>query len=643
MNTMFQSKFTRFVLSLSIALMVLLGFSLYANFTIERPIKIVDLNTLSQEAVLAWAQENELKIEITEAYDETIPVGTVLSQSINVGERVFAGSTLSVTLSKGPSPDVVVDLVDFTGKDIGDVQTFIDANKLMNASILFEKSDKISSAYFIRQSIASGQIKRSDKIDFVISTGTKDTLTTVIVPDFTTYTKQQISSWGSSSNIKINFIEEFNNTIEAGQVFEQSLAANQSVYDGSSITIKLSLGTGVMLETLVGKSKTTIDDFINTNGLKVNYTYSYSSAQNKDFGMAMTPSAATRVGNGSTVNVTLSLGKISVSDFTNRTLKELEAWVADVNKKGANLKISSSTVYSDTVTSGNLIKQTPSSGDINPGTSITASVSKGGGITVKDFNTRTDTQEGLSIILAEKYSTSSTGTVISQSISAGTVVDKGTSITLTVSIGQVSISNYTGSSLSSLQGWINDVNGKGANLSLSSSESYSGSVSRGNIISQSPSSGSVNPGTSITASVSKGAGVTVNNFVGSSSTSQTGLSVSTSSTYSASIASGVVISQSIASGSVVDSGTSISLVVSAGVDPATTPVNLPPLAPMVSTSTTGYTYTVNYLSSYLNGLGFTNYQFVSGNYSISPGQVNSQSPAPGSYARNYNIVIEVQQ
>lgn len=642
MKSIFSSKITLFFISLSLSLAILLGFSLQANLSIERPIKIIDLSTMTQEQVLSWATENELLIETIEAYDEVALVGSIMSQDINVGERLFAGSTLTITVSKGPDPDVLVSLVDFSGKDIGDVQTFIDSNKLMNAKIEFQKNTKIASAFFISQTIKEGQIKRSDAISFYISTGDKDTLTTVIVPDFSTYTKQQISSWGSSSNIKINFIEEFNSSVEAGKVYEQSLAANQEIYDGSSITIKLSKGTGVVLENLVGKSKSEIDAFIKNNGLSVTYTSVYSSTQSKDFATSMSPSAATRVANNSSVAVTLSLGKISVSDFTGKSLKELEAWIAEVNKQGANLKVSSSSIYSDSVTAGNLIKQTPATGEINPGSTITASVSKGLGVTVKDFNSRTDTQDGLSISIQERYSTSASGTVISQSISAGTLVDRGTGITLTVSIGSIGVSSYIGNSLSALQGWINDVNGKGANLSLSTSESYN-SATKGSVVSQSPASGTVSPGSTISATISKGAGVTVNNFVGGTSTSQSGLNVSTSSAYSSSVASGVVMSQSISSGSVVDSGSTISLVVSAGVDPATVPIYLPPLAPMVSTSTTGYSNTVSYLSSYLSGLGFTNFGFTSGNYSISTGQVNSQSPGPGSYSRDTRIEIQVQQ
>lgn len=643
MKNLFSSKINVFLISLSLSLMILLGFSLINVISIERPIKVIDFSTMTQEEALAWARENQLTLDVVTAYDEELAVGTILSQTSPVGERLFAGSSLTVTVSSGPDPDKLITLVDFTGKDIGEVQTFIDLNKLTQASIAFEKSKTISSAYFIKQSVTKDSIKRSEPIVFTISSGEQSELTSVIVPDFSTYTKQQISSWAETSNVKVNFIEDFSTSAAAGSVYEQSLAANSSVYNGSSLTVKISLGAGVVLENLVGKTKTEIDAFINSKGLKVAYTSAYSSTITKDQASSMSPSATTRVADGSTVNVTLSLGKISVQNFTGKTQKELDAWIASVNKQGANLKSTSTSEYSDSVSFGNLISQTPSTGDINPGSTISVKVSKGGGITVKSFTSRNDTQTGLTVNVTEKYSTSASGTVLSQSIAAGTVVDSGSTITLTVSIGTISVSNKTGSSLSDLQAWVNSVNEKGASLSISSSESYSSSVARGNIISQSPSSGSVNPGSTITASVSKGAGIMVINFVGGSTLTQSGLTVNKTEQYSSSVSSGVVISQSISSGTIVDSGTSMSIVVSKGVDPSTVPASLNPLAPMVATSTTGYDYTVNYLTQYLTSAGFTNFSFVKGNYGISPGQVNSQSPSAGTYAKNTAITIEVQQ
>lgn len=636
MKRFYHYKTTLLFISLAMSLSILFGFSMVRNISIETPIRIVDFTSMTGDQLLSWSTENDIKIITEEVYDDLVETGNVISQNVIVGERLFAGSTIKVTVSKGPDPEVLVNLIDFKGKDIGEIQQFIETNRLLAASIEFEKSTDVNSAYFIRIDTSSTQVKRGQAIKFFISTGSKDELTTVTIPDFAEYTRVQISTWAQTNNIKTNFVDEFNNDIVQGKVISQSQLANTQVYDGSSITVKLSLGAGVVLENLVGKTKSTIDKFINDNGLKVSYSYTYSSSQNKDNGISMSPTAATKVGNGSTVNVTLSLGKISVSDFKGKSLTSLQAWVSEVNKQGANLKVTSSQEYSESTTSGLIITQTPSSGDINPGTSIKASVSKGSGVVVDNYvgKSGTTVQTGLVLSRAEAYSNSSSGSIIAQSVAANSTVDNGTTIKLTYSIGQPNVSSFAGQSLSSLQNQINSLNAKGANLSLSKSgDEYSDGVAKGNIISNS--NGNVSIGTNITYVLSKGASVTIKNFVGGTSLSQTGLNVSTSQVYSDTVANGVVISQSTASGTVVDSGTSISLVVSKGAEPR---ITIPDLAGVLGSQSSSVSQTQQIIGDYLRGIGATNISFVTNNYNIGTGLINDQSPGGGASIKPTDLV-----
>ena len=560
----YKSKVNLLLISLVLSLSVLFGFSMQRNLSIETPIRIIDFRSMESDALLAWGQENDIQIKTTEEYSEDVQAGMVISQSSIVGERLYAGSTINVVLSKGPDPEVVVNLIDFTGKDIGEIQLFIEENKLMAAEILFEKSDAIQSAYYIKKNVDAESIQRKTPIKFYISTGSRDELTTVSVPDFTEYTRQQISTWSSTNNIKANFVEEFHDTIAAGKVISQSQAANTQVYDGSSITFKMSLGVGVVLENFVGKTKGAIDKFISDNGLKVNYSFSYNATQNKDVGVSMSPNASVRVPNGSTVNVTLSLGKISVSDFTGKTLSQLNAWVSEQNKLGANLKVTSTQDYSATTASGQLISQSPSSGDINPGTTIKASVSKGEGVVVKNFVGGTSTsQEGLKVSTSQTYHASvPSGQVISQSISSGTKVDTNTSISLVISKGKVQVGSY--SSLSALESWKNSVNSEGGNISISTTEEWN-PAAKGSLISHSSAGASVNPGTTITAVISRGPSVIVPTYTAGmnhESLSENFVEVESNA------AKGTVVEQSIPAGREVAVGTSITISVSKGPKPA---------------------------------------------------------------------------
>lgn len=637
MKRFYHYKITLLFISLAMSLSILFGFSMVRNINIETPIRIEDFTSMTQDQLLTWSQENDIKIETIEEYNDDIEVGKVISQNVIVGERLFAGSTIKVTVSKGPDPEVMVSLIDFKGKDIGEVQQFIETNKLLAATIEFEKSTEISSAYFIRTDITSTSIKRGQSIKFYISTGSKEELTTVLVPDFTEYTRQQISAWGQSNNIKVNFVEEFNNDVLVGKVISQSQAPNTNIYDGSSITIKMSLGAGVVLENLVGKTKTTIDKFINDNGLKVNYTYTYSSSVNKDLGISMNPSASTKVGNGTTVNVTLSLGKITVSDFKGKTLSDLQAWVTEVNKQGANLKVSSTPTYSDTVTSGLIVTQTPSSGDINPGSEIKATISKGVGVIVDNYigKTVTTVQTGLKLVKAYEYSDQAEGVIIKQSLDANKPVDKDTTIKLTYSKGKPVISSFVGKSPSELQTFINSLNNEGANLKLSKlPDEYDNTtnVEKGKIKTQTTSSGSVNVGSTITYVVSLGRSVRVPTYTSCSNEPdiiESCIEVENQAPV------GSVISQSLTPGAEVPVGTTVTIRISKGVPTFV----LPHVGGLVGTSTS-YNQSVTNIRNKLTCA--TNITFIKVSKGIGAGLVYSQDPAGGStIACSAPITIEI--
>jgi len=168
MKRFYHYKTTLLFISLAMSLSILFGFSMARNISIETPIRIEDFTSMTADQLLAWSQENDIKIETIEVYDDNVDIGTVISQSTIVGERLFAGSTIKVTVSKGPDPEVVVNLIDFTGKDIGEIQQFIETNKLLVATIDFEKSTEVNSAYFIRLVPSSTSVKRGQAISFVI-------------------------------------------------------------------------------------------------------------------------------------------------------------------------------------------------------------------------------------------------------------------------------------------------------------------------------------------------------------------------------------------------------------------------------------------------------------------------------------------
>ena len=236
------------------------------------------------------------------------------------------------------------------------------------------------------------------------------------------------------------------------------------------------------------------------------------------------------------------------------------------------------------------------------------------------------------------FSNSASGVVLEQSISAGTRVDTGTSIALTVSIGKPLVNSFAGQSFANLQAHINTLNSRGANLSLSKSGEEHSTIARGNIISNN--SGSVNVGTTISYALSRGESVTVGNYVGGAIPSGVRLNFVTSGRqFHATIPQNSIISQSINSGAVVDANTTINVVLSDGPVPT---FDLTALAGITDASTS-YQDSVNIITRYLSSKSGCLIQasFTRVSENVGDGAVISQNPGPGTISCSSTVSVVI--
>ena len=109
---------------------------------------------------------------------------------------------------------------------------------------------------------------------------------------------------------------------------------------------------------------------------------------------------------------------------------------------------------------------------IAKGSEIVLVVSKGKKITVPDFSDYTKEQAsaaasglGLPVTITEKYSSSSTGRLISQSIEAGSIYENGELLELIYSLGnKIVLASYEGQTRDALESWAQSLNDQGARL-----------------------------------------------------------------------------------------------------------------------------------------------------------------------------------
>lgn len=166
-----------------------------------------------------------------------------------------------------------------------------------------------------------------------------------------------------------------------------------------------------------------------------------SDTVDKDLVASQQPEANTTVEKNSTIEVTLSSGKgsIDIPDVVGKS--EADAVAA----LGTTFNCNKSYAYNSDVQEGYVISQSPESGTQGKeGDTITLVISQGEElVTVPDVTTTYKSEEQAKALLSDfnvnvttKYSQTAEGIVIGQSIDAGKQVAKGTSITITVSLGE---------------------------------------------------------------------------------------------------------------------------------------------------------------------------------------------------------------
>ena len=214
---------------------------------------------------------------------------------------------------------------------------------------------------------------------------------------------------------------------------------------------------------LIGLTKNAAEDEMKALGLKADFAYEdgSSSADSDLIVKKQQYNKEDEVAIGSTVKITL--GKKDSADATTTAEKvEVPAMVNYTEKKAekeltkAGLKVKKAYATSDTVKEGYVIKQSPKGGTIvNKGFAVTITISKGVGKTTvpsligvsQSVAERELNQVGLKLgTVSYDYSGEvGVGDVISQGIESGTSVDKGTKVSVVLSLGEQESYRYEGS------------------------------------------------------------------------------------------------------------------------------------------------------------------------------------------------------
>ena len=386
---------------------------------------------------MQWASKNNILVNQDYEYSDMIPEYKVISQSIDSGKSLSGITEIDISISEGPNPYKEIVVPSMISWDHERVLNYIRENYLENVIVEFVQSSKKADTV-IEQS-TSGNLKRNDELKLTFSYGEVLEYEDYGVIDFTNMSQFEIEFFMKQHQLKYEIEYVFSSKIKKGYGVAQSVDAGTKVKVNSEVVkISISKGPKIKVPDLTKMDVNEITEWAIKNKLKLTFKDSYDDTIPEGEIIKTDKNNGDILEQGNVITVTLSRGNLKMPNFD--TMIEFKEWA---DKYG--IMYEEKHEFSDKVPIGEIIGFSYDVGDtIKNGDSISVTISDGKQVEVPNVVGQSKSSAisklegaGLKYNVSTKYHNSvAKDTVISQSISAGSKVGAGTTVSIIVSLGK---------------------------------------------------------------------------------------------------------------------------------------------------------------------------------------------------------------
>lgn len=202
---------------------------------------VPDLSNMTETGAKAALNKLRLGVSVQKGSSDDVPEGQVYDQSPVAGVKTDVHTQVTIYISTGKE---TFKLDDVTGMDYDQAQSQLE-NDGLKVSLEFEYSDSVDKNEVIRTSPEEGsQVAEGDTVTIVASKG-KETKN-VTVPYVIGYDLDTAISMIKDAGLTYNGkSSDYSDSFSEGEVMNQSIGSGQSVEEGTSITLTVSLGSKV--------------------------------------------------------------------------------------------------------------------------------------------------------------------------------------------------------------------------------------------------------------------------------------------------------------------------------------------------------------------------------------------------------------
>lgn len=200
-------------------------------------VKIPDVTGQSKEDAIYRLEQEGFHVDYTETFHDTVKAGKVVKTSPDAGTEQEKGTTVYLTISKGPDKKMTT-VPKVVGTTKENAQTALKNAKLEVGSIKEEYSDSVAAGNVISQSpSADSSVEEGVTVDLVVSKGPSK----VTIPDLWGNPKTRAVEKLTALGLSVEVYEEYSSEA-VGRVFKISPAEGEKVEPGSVVKIYLSKG-----------------------------------------------------------------------------------------------------------------------------------------------------------------------------------------------------------------------------------------------------------------------------------------------------------------------------------------------------------------------------------------------------------------
>jgi len=227
------------------------------------------------------------------------PVDQVLAQDPAAGARAHDGSTVTLTVSRGPG-DIAIPPVEGLDQKTA-VAQLTDAG-LVVSRVVRQTDDTVPAGEVVKTSPTAGQtVQRGSAVTLFVSSGPKQ----VTVPNVVNLTKQQAQQTLGSRGFDVTVVEQASSAADPGTVLRQNPAAGTKAEPGASVTLVVARAVPtVFVPDLTGQSASEAQDTLAAAGLVARTTFRDVTDQTQDgIVLDQRPAGGTQVKQGAPVRL----------------------------------------------------------------------------------------------------------------------------------------------------------------------------------------------------------------------------------------------------------------------------------------------------------------------------------------------------